>query len=121
MPAYKNIFFDFNFSVSKIGVRPMHVESGFLRINPGTDEVASLVSHNFGICVIEEGKVNGVKVELESKAITRISFAKNPAVTKLRRTLSLLEDGRLQISTDMATTSVPELTNHLIVVYEKLE
>lgn len=27
---------------------PMHCESGFLRIKPGTDEVAFMVSHNFG-------------------------------------------------------------------------
>lgn len=27
---------------------PMHSESGFLRIKPGTDEVAFMVSHNFG-------------------------------------------------------------------------
>lgn len=107
-------------SKSKIGERPMHLESGFLRINPGTDEVAFLVSHNFGICSIEEGKVKSTKIELESTSIARLTFAKQPHVTKLRRTLSLLEDGKLEITTDMATTTVPELKNHLIVLYEKL-
>lgn len=28
---------------------PMHFESGFLRINPGTNEVALMSSHNFGM------------------------------------------------------------------------
>lgn len=27
---------------------PMHMESGFLRINPGTNKLAFLVAHNFG-------------------------------------------------------------------------
>lgn len=31
---------------------PMHVESGFFRIKPGTNEVASMIAHNFGIVVI---------------------------------------------------------------------
>lgn len=105
-------------SVSKIGERPMHLESGFLRINPGTNQLAFLVSHNFGICSIEEGRVDGTKVALESTEVKRMSFAKEPAVTKIRRTLSLVGD-QLEIRTDMATTSVPELTNHLVVVYKK--
>jgi THAP domain-containing protein 4 len=107
-------------SVSKIGERPMHLESGFLRINSGTDDVAFLVSHNFGICSVEEGKVAGNKIDLESTSVARIAFAKAPHVTKIRRTMTLKEDGQLEIRTDMATTTVPELTNHLVVVYKKL-
>lgn len=108
-------------SISKIGERPMHLESGFLRINPGTSEVAFLVSHNFGICSIEEGNVEGFKVQLESTAITRMAFAKDPSVTKIRRTMNLLDDGQLEIRTDMSTESNSELTNHLVVVYKKLD
>lgn len=106
-------------SVSKIGERPMHLESGFLRINPGTNEVAFLVSHNFGICSVEEGTVESSKIELESTEITRMKFAKDPAVTKLRRTMTLLGSGQLEIITDMATTRVPEIQNHLVVLYNK--
>lgn len=107
-------------SVSKIGQRPMHLESGFLRINPGTNKLAFLVAHNFGICSIEEGQVDGTKVVVESTDIVRMSFAKDPAVTKLRRTFSLIGE-QLEIRTDMATASVPELTNHLVVLYKKTD
>lgn len=108
-------------SVSRINERPMHLESGFLRINPGTNEIAFLVSHNFGICSIEEGtiEVGSSKIQLESTEITRIKFAKDPAVTKLRRKITLLNNGVLEIRTDMATTRVPEITNHLVVLYKK--
>lgn len=105
-------------SVSKIGDRPMHLEAGFLRINPGTNQLAFLVSHNFGICSVEEGTVEGTKIVLKSTAINRMSFAKDPAVTKIRRTINLTGDV-LEIKTDMATATVPELTNHLVVNYKK--
>lgn len=108
-------------SVSKIAERPMHLESGFLRINPGTNEIALLVSHNFGICSIEEGTVESSKIQLESTEITRMKFAKDPAVTKLRRTMTLLSNGKLEIRTDMATARVPEITNHLVVIYNKVK
>lgn len=35
---------------------PMHLESGYLRIKPGTKEVSFMVAHNFGITSLEEGK-----------------------------------------------------------------
>jgi len=106
-------------SVSKIGERPMHLESGFLKIVPGTNQLSFLVSHNFGICSIEEGSVDGTKIILISKEIIRTSAAKEPHVTQLRRILEVIDDNKLQITTDMATSSTPELTNHLIVHYQK--
>lgn len=106
-------------SVSKIGERPMHLESGFLKITPGTNQLAFLVSHNFGICTIEEGKVDGTHVTLESTEVVRTSTAKKPNVTKLNRSIRLIEDGQLEIKTEMATSAVPEPTNHLVVVYKK--
>lgn len=106
-------------SVSKIGERPMHLESGFLKIIPGTCKLSFLVAHNFGICTIEEGTIDGKSITLESKEITRISQAKEPNVTKLKRTIKLIDGGKLEIRTDMATSTTPELTNHLVVVYAK--
>jgi THAP domain-containing protein 4 len=106
-------------STSKIGERPMHLESGFLKLVPGTSDVTFLVSHNFGICTIEEGNVDGNKITLKSKEIVRCSTAKDPNVTRIERMIQL-KDGKLEILTDMATTRVPELTNHLMVVYEKI-
>jgi len=107
-------------SISKIGERPMHLESGFLKIKPGTNELSFLVSHNFGICSIEEGIVDGTSVVLKSTDIIRISSSKGPHVTMLRRTYKLTDSNQLEIRTDMATSAVPELTNHLVVVYKKI-
>lgn len=106
-------------SVSKVGERPMHLESGFLKINPGTCKLSFLVAHNFGICSIEEGSVDGTCITLESKEITRTSSAKEPNVTKLKRTMKIIEGGKLEIRTDMATLKTEELTNHLVVIYAK--
>jgi len=105
-------------SYSRMGDRPMHGESGYLRINPGTNKVAFLVAHNFGITTIEEGTVEDKTITLESTEIRRMSFAKDPAVTKIKRTINVVAN-RLIIKTDMATTTVPELTNHLVVLYER--
>lgn len=37
-------------------LNPMHLESGYLRIKPGTKDVSFVVAHNFGLTSIEEGK-----------------------------------------------------------------
>ncbi|XP_063704642.1 peroxynitrite isomerase THAP4-like [Culicoides brevitarsis] len=100
--------------------KPMHFESGFLRINPGTQNLAFMVSHNFGLAILEEGTVdeNEKRISLESKTIARMSFSKEPEVTGLRRTIQLLPDGNLKINTDMRTSRT-DYTNHLEVVYKK--
>lgn len=36
-------------------LNPMHLESGYLRIKPGTKEVSFIAAHNFGLTSIEEG------------------------------------------------------------------
>lgn len=36
--------------------KPMHLESGYLRIKPGTRDVSFMVAHNFGLTSLEEGK-----------------------------------------------------------------
>lgn len=108
-------------SVSKIGERPMHLESGFLKINPATQRLSFLAAHNFGICTVEEGDVDGSTIRLESTEIIRSSAAKEPAVTKLRRTIKMLAADQLSIHTEMATTTCPELTSHLEVKYKKCE
>lgn len=100
----------------------MHFESGFLRINPGTNKLAFMVSHNFGLVILEEGTVNAdeKKISLESHTIARMSFSKDPEVTGLRRTIQLLDDGNLTIFTDMRTSRT-EYTNHLEVIYRKIQ
>ncbi|XP_055551791.1 peroxynitrite isomerase THAP4-like [Wyeomyia smithii] len=99
---------------------PMHLESGFLRVKPGTNQLAFMVSHNFGLAVLEEGLATQNSLEFESKSISRISFANDPSVKSIKRNFKLHEDGTMEVTTDMET-STTELTNHLIVIYKKLE
>ena len=94
---------------------PMHQEVGFLRIKPGTDQVSLLLSHNFGLTSIEEGKVDGHSIVLESKSISRISFAKEPEVKKLNRTIKM--EGDTLVQTIFMETSKTPLTKHLEATY----
>uniref|UniRef100_A0A1B6L8V4 THAP4-like heme-binding domain-containing protein n=1 Tax=Graphocephala atropunctata TaxID=36148 RepID=A0A1B6L8V4_9HEMI len=96
---------------------PMHCESGFLRIKPGTRDVAFMVSHNFGLSEVEEGQVEGCKLVTTSKDIKRMSFAKNPGVTQIHREY-ILQGDVLYLTLSMATTNTP-LTKHLSVTYTK--
>lgn len=97
---------------------PMHLECGFLRIKPGTNQVAFMISHNFGLVVLEEGTASESGLELESQSISRMSFAKDPSVKALKKTYKLNEDGTLEIRTDMETSNTV-MTNHLVAVYRK--
>lgn len=99
---------------------PMHLESGFLRIKPGTNQLAFMISHNFGLAVLEEGTATEGRLELESRSISRMSFAKDPSVKALKKIYKLNEDGTLEIRTDMETDNTA-MTNHLVAVYKKKE
>ncbi|XP_065091480.1 peroxynitrite isomerase THAP4-like [Ochlerotatus camptorhynchus] len=99
---------------------PMHLESGFLRIKPGTNQLAFMISHNFGLAVLEEGTACENGLELETKSISRMSFAKDPSVKALKKTYVLNKDGTLEIRTDMETSNTA-MTNHLVAVYKKQE
>lgn len=101
-----------------IKLNPMHLESGFLRIKPGTNKLAFMVSHNFGLTSLEEGEVYGNEIMLKAKEISRMSFAKDPAITSLERVIRL-EDGKLHITVAMATDKTP-LNNHLEIFYERI-
>uniref|UniRef100_A0A182Q6J4 PAP-associated domain-containing protein n=1 Tax=Anopheles farauti TaxID=69004 RepID=A0A182Q6J4_9DIPT len=94
---------------------PMHLERGFLRIKPGTNQVAFMVAHNFGLAVLEEGEATDNGLKLASKSIDRMSFGKDPAVRAIEKRYRLNGDGTLEIQTDMQTDNTP-MTNHLIVV-----
>lgn len=99
---------------------PMHLESGFLRIKPGTHQVAFMISHNFGLAVLEEGTASENGLDLESKSISRMSFGKDPSVKAVKKTYTLNKDGTLEIRTDMETSNTA-MTNHLVAVYKKQE
>lgn len=99
---------------------PMHQESGFLRMKPGTDEVSLILSHNFGMTSVEEGKVAEENaLVLKSKDIARMSFAKEPAVIEIQRTINLIDENTLHQVVFMATTKTP-LTKHLEATYKKV-
>lgn len=99
---------------------PMHFESGFLRVQPGTDTVSLVSSHNFGLTSIEEGIMVNKIIVLKSKSLNRMSFAKPPRVTELNRTFQLNPDGSFQIKADMATEGKPCL-QHMSATYNKVE
>ena len=92
--------------------KPMHLESGFLRIKPGTNEIAFMVAHNFGLTSLEEGTVHSNEVIFKSKQITRMTFASDPAVLAIERCFKLKDNGNLEVSVSMETTKTP-LTHHL--------
>lgn len=98
---------------------PMHQESGFLRMKLGTDQVSLILSHNFGIASVEEGQVLDKSLVLKSKEISRMSFAKEPAVTEIHRTIKLVDENTLHQVVLMATTKTP-LTQHLEATYKKV-
>ncbi|XP_059044955.1 peroxynitrite isomerase THAP4-like [Achroia grisella] len=101
---------------------PMHQERGYLRIKPGTNELAFVVSHNFGLTSLEEGIVDIDKKEivLETVNITRMSFAKPPEVKKFKRFIKLIEPDTLEITLHMETANNP-LAEHLKAVYKKVD
>ncbi|XP_013187337.2 peroxynitrite isomerase THAP4 [Amyelois transitella] len=101
---------------------PMHQERGFLRIKPGTNELAFVVSHNFGLTSLEEGTCDPEKKEivLETVNVNRMSFAKPPVVKKFKRIIKLIAPDVLEVTLFMETDNT-ELAQHLKAVYKKVD
>ncbi|CAH2238064.1 jg1966 [Pararge aegeria aegeria] len=101
---------------------PMHQERGFLRIKPGTNDLAFLVSHNFGLTSHEEGQCDPEKkqIKLTTVNIARMSFAKPPVVKNVVREITMLAPDKLQIVLHMETDNTV-LSEHLKAVYSKVE
>ncbi|XP_070539089.1 peroxynitrite isomerase THAP4-like [Ptychodera flava] len=109
-----------NFSVkASMDGKPLHKESGYLRIKPGTSQVAYLASHNFGIVEISEGTLDNSTIHLESHTIGRISFASEPAVLKIVRDIKLVAPDEIEQEVAMETSKTP-LTKHLSIKYKKI-
>ncbi len=98
--------------------KPLHRESGFFRIKPGTKEVAYICAQNIGLVDLEEGEVDGTSVTFGTKFLCRMSFANEPETTEIKRTFCLKDDVLEQI-VFMATKTTPILTKHLHVKYRK--
>ena len=72
-----------------------------------------------GITSIEEGSVDGTNLALSSTSISRISFAKEPAVTKLKRSIKLLDEETIEQIIFMETSKTA-LSKHLEIRYTKI-
>lgn len=60
---------------------PMHRETGFLQIMPGTDQVALSLINNLGIITIEQGNLVDKTIDLKSTNIHMMDADKPPALT----------------------------------------
>lgn len=99
---------------------PMHQESGFLRIQPDTNNVALIVAQNTGLAIVEEGQVMDQTVTLTSQAVVRMSFSRGSPVTSTKREFHLKSDRELEQVFYMATAETP-LTEHLRATYIKVD
>lgn len=98
--------------------KPLHRECGFIRIKPGTNKVAFINAQNTGLVDIEEGELTDKQLKLQSCALSRISFAKEPHVEQICREFKLRPDGKLEQTVSMATNNQP-LTQHLHITYRR--
>ncbi|XP_028328116.1 peroxynitrite isomerase THAP4 [Gouania willdenowi] len=98
--------------------KPLHRETGFIRMEPGTNRVAFIIAQNSGLVEIEEGELTGHQLNLQTHAIGRVSFAKKPHVQQICRVFQLRPDGRLEQTVSMATDNQP-LIQHLHITYHR--
>lgn len=99
--------------------KAMHRECGFIRVKPGTKQVAFICAQNTGMVEVEEGEVQGEQLKLTSHSLSRISFAKEPHVQQISRTFRLTAEGKLEQTVSMAT-STQAMAPHLRVTYKKV-
>ncbi|XP_051154252.1 peroxynitrite isomerase THAP4-like isoform X1 [Leptopilina boulardi] len=100
--------------------KPLHLETGFLKIIPNTNKINFLLAHNFGLTTIEEGEVCDKKIILTSLSVERPrEGTKPPKVLQTKRELTLVEDNCLEYVFYMSTEKTPELTEHLRTIYHK--
>ncbi|XP_062873008.1 peroxynitrite isomerase THAP4-like [Trichomycterus rosablanca] len=98
--------------------KPLHRECGFIRLQPGTNNVAFIIAQNSGLVEIEEGELVGQKLTLQSQALARTSFATKPHVQQICRQIQLRSDGKLEQVVSMALENQP-LTQHLHITYRR--
>lgn len=99
--------------------KPLHRECGFIRVKPGTNQVAFVCAQNIGVVEVEEGEVQGEQLTLTSHSLSRMSFAKEPQVQQISRTFRLTPEGKLEQIVSM-TTSTQAMAPHLRVTYKKV-
>ncbi|KAM9316111.1 peroxynitrite isomerase THAP4 [Gastrophryne carolinensis] len=99
--------------------KPMHRECGFIRLKPGTNQVAFICAQNTGMVEVEEGEVQGEQLTLTSCSVNNMSFSKAPHVQKVSRTFRLTPDGKLEQIVFMATDT-QAMAPHLRIAYKKV-
>jgi hypothetical protein len=90
--------------------RPLHAEAGYWRAQPG-GRVELVLAHPTGIAEVQEGRVEGGRIELAASAIARTTSAKE--VTGLTRTLRLEAPDVLRYEVGMAAVGL-SLQEHLV-------
>lgn len=96
---------------------PMHLESGFLRIDEDETSVSFLIAQSFGVATVEEGAVKDNSIFTKSSAIGHMNFVRQKVIL-LERCYRLNDKGQLEYTLMMETIRTP-LTHHVGVVYEK--
>ncbi|AWP04084.1 putative THAP domain-containing protein 4 isoform 2 [Scophthalmus maximus] len=91
-------------------------ECGFIRMQPETNKVAFIIAQNSGLVEIEEGELKGQQLNLQTHALARISFAKEPHVKQISRLFQLRPDGKLEQTVSMATDN-QSMMQHLHITY----
>ena len=124
--------------------KPMHIEVGFIRCHPvdeNSGKIEICVVHPFGVSELSEGEYHDMTIEVrstEEKGLNRVDTAKSPSTTALRRLyeVKMTTDEETSVGKeseskegnvpslifhmDMATTSCPEIQNHLLATLYKV-
>lgn len=105
--------------------RPMHLETGFLKVyekinNEDSTKVEFILAHNFGLSTIEQGYISEKSIHLKTNGIVTSERSKSPHVTEITREYRLLDDNHLEQVIHMATTNTPTLHKHLLAKYVKV-
>lgn len=110
--------FTFSASHPETG-KAMHRECGFIRVKPGTNQVAFICAQSTGMSEVEEGEVQGEQLTLSSLSLSRSTFAKEPHVQQVSRIFRLTAEGKLEQTVSVAT-STQAMARHLHVTYKKV-
>mmetsp|Transcript_21393 Transcript_21393/g.34248 ORF Transcript_21393/g.34248 Transcript_21393/m.34248 type:complete len:184 (-) Transcript_21393:61-612(-) len=119
--------------------QPLHVENGFIRF-PAQHGVDFVISQCTGITEISSGEIAIEKMEEQkddgssqaqkkkftvtvvSKNIGRVSSAKEPHVTEIKRVYEYsYADDTLSYDIRMSTTTTKDLTQHLIGSFKRVQ